>query len=268
VTPQECCRQPGGEPGCRLTGTWWLPVTDGQVAEGYWLTNILVTPERDGFFGRPESGQFLPPFVETEPPDLTGLNDDTDIRATLAFAGITGRRPVCARADWHCCLQECDGHLTPEITGLPPSWLPSSPIHGRCGSCRAAAGPAQLYTGRNPDGLEPERPGAGNLPGDTGRRPAAGWCAGRINAAAKCPGAHWPGANPHRDKQRGRNDLADTLSSPGSYNDAPSSALSNLLLKSQGFAAGSEPQAFRSRSCRGWLYSFWRGDVWQNPLLL
>ena len=66
-------------------------VTAGQVAEGYWLTNVSVTPPNVTVFSEnPQLVNDLPGFVETNPIDLTGFDDDVDIRATLNLPeGVT-----------------------------------------------------------------------------------------------------------------------------------------------------------------------------------
>jgi len=59
-------------------------VTSGEVADGYWLTNVSVNPPSVVVFSsNPTLVNQLPGFVETIPIDLTGLNDDVDIRANL-----------------------------------------------------------------------------------------------------------------------------------------------------------------------------------------
>jgi len=65
--------------------------TIGEVDEGYWLTNVSVNPPSIVVFSaNPELVNQLPGYVETNPIDLTGLNDDVDIRATLDLPeGIT-----------------------------------------------------------------------------------------------------------------------------------------------------------------------------------
>lgn len=66
-------------------------VTTGEVANGYWLTNVSVTPPNVTVFSsNPQLVNELPGFVETDPIDLTGLDDDVDIRATLDLPeGVT-----------------------------------------------------------------------------------------------------------------------------------------------------------------------------------
>lgn len=59
-------------------------VTTGEVASGYWLTNISVSPPNVTVFSAdPQLVDEIPGYVETKPVDLTGLSDDIDIRATL-----------------------------------------------------------------------------------------------------------------------------------------------------------------------------------------
>lgn len=66
-------------------------VTGGQVADGYWLTNMSVTPPNVTVFStNPQQVISLPGYVETMPIDLTGLNDDIDVRAALRLPeGVT-----------------------------------------------------------------------------------------------------------------------------------------------------------------------------------
>jgi len=66
-------------------------VTTGQVASGYRLTNLSVTPPNVTVFSDdPNLINALPGFVETLPVDLTGLTDDIEINASLSLpAGIT-----------------------------------------------------------------------------------------------------------------------------------------------------------------------------------
>lgn len=66
-------------------------VTTGEVADGYWLTNVSVTPPNVVVFSaNPQLVNELPGFVETNPIDLTDFDDDVDIRATLSLPeGVT-----------------------------------------------------------------------------------------------------------------------------------------------------------------------------------
>jgi len=66
-------------------------VTTGQIADGYRLTNLSVTPLTVTVFSdNPQRINELPGYVETEPVDLTNLSDDTEIRVDLFLPdGIT-----------------------------------------------------------------------------------------------------------------------------------------------------------------------------------
>jgi len=66
-------------------------ITTGQVANGYRLTNISVSPPTVTLFSDdPRLVNQLPGFVETNPVDLTNLTDDTEINAGLNLPeGIT-----------------------------------------------------------------------------------------------------------------------------------------------------------------------------------
>jgi YbbR domain-containing protein len=66
-------------------------VTKGQVASGYRLTNISVSPPNVTLFSdNPQLINGVPGFVETMPVDLTGLNDDTELSVDLNLPeGIT-----------------------------------------------------------------------------------------------------------------------------------------------------------------------------------
>ncbi len=59
-------------------------VTFGKIAEGYKLTNISVTPLTVTVFSNDlQQINELPGFIETEPIDLTDLNEDIEIRVDL-----------------------------------------------------------------------------------------------------------------------------------------------------------------------------------------
>jgi YbbR domain-containing protein len=59
-------------------------VTEGQIASGYRLTNMSVSPPSVTVFSSiPQLVNDLPGFVETEPLDLTDLSDDLDVRLAL-----------------------------------------------------------------------------------------------------------------------------------------------------------------------------------------
>ncbi|PWH18158.1 MAG: hypothetical protein DDG59_06635, partial [Anaerolineae bacterium] len=59
-------------------------VTRGELEEGYWLTNISVSPPNVIVFSAdPQLVDALPGYVETNPVDLSGLSDDVDLRVAL-----------------------------------------------------------------------------------------------------------------------------------------------------------------------------------------
>jgi YbbR domain-containing protein len=61
-------------------------VTSGEPADGYWLTNISVNPPNVTLFStNPQRVNELPGYVETNPIDLTTLQDDVDVRAELVL---------------------------------------------------------------------------------------------------------------------------------------------------------------------------------------
>lgn len=99
-------------------------VTTGDVAQGYWLTNISVSPPNVTVFSvNPQQVNALPGFVETNPLDLTGLQDDTDIRATLHLpegVSLAGEESVLVRLS----IAALDGSLPislpVEVIGLSP----------------------------------------------------------------------------------------------------------------------------------------------------
>ena len=72
-------------------------VTTGQVANGYRLTNVSVSPPTVTVFSEdPRLVDNLPGFIDTVPVDLTNLNDDIEINVGLNLpVGITSvREPV------------------------------------------------------------------------------------------------------------------------------------------------------------------------------
>ncbi len=66
-------------------------ITKGQVAAGYRLTNILVSPPTVTLFSdNPQLIEQIPGFVETEPVDLSSLVDDIELSVGLSLPpGIT-----------------------------------------------------------------------------------------------------------------------------------------------------------------------------------
>jgi YbbR domain-containing protein len=99
-------------------------LTTGQVAEGYWLTNVSVTPPNVTVFSsNPALVNALPGFVETNPLDLEGLNDDVDIRATLNLpdgVSLAGEQSVLVRLSIAAQEGSLPISLPVEVVGLPP----------------------------------------------------------------------------------------------------------------------------------------------------
>lgn len=100
-------------------------VTNGQIANGYRLTNISVTPPNVTIFSaNPQLVNAVPGFVETEMVDLAGLSDDIDMRVPLNLPeGVTlvGEQSVLVQVG----VAAIEGSLTVslpiEVLGLPPS---------------------------------------------------------------------------------------------------------------------------------------------------
>jgi YbbR domain-containing protein len=66
-------------------------ITEGQVADGYRVTNIFVSPIGEVVFSSdPELVNNLPGYIETQPIDLTGKEDDFETVVDLSLpSGIT-----------------------------------------------------------------------------------------------------------------------------------------------------------------------------------
>jgi len=99
-------------------------VTSGQVAEGYWLTNVSISPPNVIVFStNPQEVIALPGYVETDPLDLTGLSDDVDIRATLNLPdGVTlaGEESVLVRLSIAALEGSLPITLPIDVVGLSP----------------------------------------------------------------------------------------------------------------------------------------------------
>jgi len=99
-------------------------VTTGEVAEGYWLTNISVSPPNVTVFSSdPQLVDEIPGYVETKPVDLTGLSDDVDIRATLNLpqdVTLAGEESVLIRLSIAALEGSLPITLPVEVVGLSP----------------------------------------------------------------------------------------------------------------------------------------------------
>ncbi len=100
--------------------------TAGQVAQGYWLTNVSVTPPNVTVFStNPRLVNELPGFVETNPLDLTDLSDDIDMRTTLNLPeGVTlaGEESVLVRLSIAALEGSLPITLPLEVVGLSPEY--------------------------------------------------------------------------------------------------------------------------------------------------
>lgn len=99
-------------------------VTTGQVANGFRLTNIAISPPTVTLFSDdPNVLESVPGFVETLPVELTGLNEDTEINVGLNLPqGISLVRDP--RVLVQISVAAIEGSLTltvpVEVIGLPP----------------------------------------------------------------------------------------------------------------------------------------------------
>ncbi|HEX7973030.1 MAG TPA: CdaR family protein, partial [Anaerolineales bacterium] len=98
--------------------------TSGQVARGYRLTNISVSPNNVTVFSsNPQLVNELPGYVETLPVDLSNLNDDKEFRIALNLppeVSLVGEQSVLVQVG----VATIEGSLTIslplEASGLPP----------------------------------------------------------------------------------------------------------------------------------------------------
>jgi len=99
-------------------------ITTGQVAEGYWLTNISISPSNVTVFSsNPQFVNALPGYVETLPLNLDGLSDDVDIRASLNLpegVSLVGEESVLVRLSIAALEGSLPISLPVEVIGLPP----------------------------------------------------------------------------------------------------------------------------------------------------
>jgi YbbR domain-containing protein len=100
-------------------------LTTGQPANGYKLTNITVSPLNVVVFASdPQLVNDLPGFVETEPVDLTGSEDDVDTFAALQLpegVSVVGDETVLVQVS----IAAIEGSLTMELPVTPIGLLPT-----------------------------------------------------------------------------------------------------------------------------------------------
>lgn len=99
-------------------------ITEGELEEGYWLTNISVSPPNVVVFSAdPQVVDALPGYVETEAVDLTGLNDDVDLRVALKLppgVELAGEETVLVRLNIAALEGSLPITLPIDIVGLSP----------------------------------------------------------------------------------------------------------------------------------------------------
>ena len=100
-----------------------LPKIKGQPAPNYRITGITVEPTTVTLFGDPDTLKEMPPFVETEPVDISGATEDVEARAFLILpssVAMVGNQAVVV----HVHIEPIEGSLTmtlrPVIQGLNP----------------------------------------------------------------------------------------------------------------------------------------------------
>ena len=100
-------------------------LTTGQPANGYKLTNITVSPLNVVVFASdPQLVNDLPGYVETEPVDLTGTEDDVDTFVSLKLpdgVSVVGDQSVLVRVS----IAAIEGSLTVDMPVIPIGLLPT-----------------------------------------------------------------------------------------------------------------------------------------------
>ncbi|HEB64625.1 MAG TPA: hypothetical protein ENJ02_03690 [Chloroflexi bacterium] len=99
-------------------------ITEGQVKEGYRLTNILVTPPAVTVFSsNPQLVNDLPGYVETQALNLSERTDDFEVRLPLALpdgVSVVGEQSVLVRVSIAAIEGSLGLSLPVEIIGVEP----------------------------------------------------------------------------------------------------------------------------------------------------
>ncbi len=94
----------------------------GQVANGYRITNVTVSPPVVTVFSEdPKKVRDLPGFVETEPLDVSGATDDIDARLKLVLPqgiSLVGENTVLVQVNVAAIESSLSMSLPVEVTGL------------------------------------------------------------------------------------------------------------------------------------------------------
>jgi YbbR domain-containing protein len=163
-------------------------VTTGQVADGYWLTNVSVSPPNVTVFSTdPTQVNLLPGFVETNPLDLIDLRDDVDIRATLnlpAGVSLAGEESVLVRLSIAALEGSLPITLPLEVVGLTPEYRASlSPEKVDL----LLTGPLPLLNNLTPGGIRVSVSLSGLEPGIHQVTPVVDLLPGQVSVASILP---------------------------------------------------------------------------------
>jgi len=163
-------------------------VTLGQVADGYWLTNVSVTPPNVTVFSaNPQQVIALPGYVETNLLDLTALSDDVDIRATLNLpegVSLVGEESVLVRLSIAALEGSLPISLPVEVIGLSPEYQATvSPETVEL----LLIGPMPLLNNLNPAGLRISVDVSGLEPGIYQVKPVVDLLPNQVQVASILP---------------------------------------------------------------------------------
>jgi YbbR domain-containing protein len=99
-------------------------VPEGQVAPGYRIASISVEPPTVMVFGAPDVVSALPGFIETEPVNVEGAQEDVIQRPVLALPNnvsvVTGQQPLEVQVDVDAVPGSRTVEVTPTVQGLGP----------------------------------------------------------------------------------------------------------------------------------------------------